>query len=158
MVISRRYSDINVDSPYGTERLVSKIYWLLRYIKKNQSCIITVFYNNKKSQVQKAQQCYHVLLNKFVKFKNSAMLSREFSQNNNLKGKILLYRNPQRCITQERFTANKVNFSPSTTCHSSSATCSSLVRMLNQLNSSRLRRLLPSRSEISKISSKAFLR
>lgn len=47
---------------------------------------------------------------------------------------------------------------PSTTSHSSSATSSPLVRMLNQLNSSRLIKPLPSKSHISNISDSASLR
>ena len=41
--------------------------------------------NWKKKQVQKAQKCYHILLNNFVEFKKSTMLSWEHSQNNNFK-------------------------------------------------------------------------
>ncbi len=47
---------------------------------------------------------------------------------------------------------------PSTTSHSSSATSSPLVRMLNQLNSSRLMSPFPSRSHKSKMSDSASLK
>ena len=59
--------------------------------------------------------------------------------------------------TTEEIKIHSVNW-PSTTSHSSSATSSPLVRMLNQLNSSRLIRPLPSKSHTSKMSDNASLR
>lgn len=111
-----------------------------------------------------------VNVHNYNKFTHVHALPRILNHINNKKAKspfpvhVLLYNviikhnnNENNHFFQKEAKKKEISHVPSTTSHSSSPTSSSLVRMLYQLNSSRLIVPFPSRSDRSKTSSSTFL-